>query len=157
MTKPPSITGDDYLDRVVETIVEHKVCIQAVGAGEKEPAFAYTIGLQGGVEAPEHPEIIVFGLPFSVAHTVLNDLASKVLEEGVTLSPGEERHDVFRGFPARFLEVKDSTEHLCVANALFGEDGPIPALQLIFPDAEGRWPWDADSGVAAMPLLGEVQ
>jgi hypothetical protein len=30
----------------------------------------------------------------------------------------------------------------------------VPALQLVLPDAHDRWPWDAGSTTAHLPILG---
>ena len=34
--------------------------------------------------------------------------------------------------------------------------GPLPALQVLYPDAAGLWPWQLGSTVADEPLLGPV-
>jgi len=33
---------------------------------------------------------------------------------------------------------------------------PLPALQVLYPDAAGLWPWQEGSSVADEPLLGPV-
>ena len=37
-----------------------------------------------------------------------------------------------------------------------GPDSLVSALQIIFPDERGRWPWERRSRVSAFPLLGPV-
>lgn len=61
-------------------------------------------------------------------------------------------------YPVVLIKVTDSSEHLTVGHRLYGgEDrGPLPALQVVFPDAHSRWQWDARSGFAKMAILGPV-
>lgn len=138
------------MDRLAE---EHGVAIQAVGAGEDEPAFAYTVGLA----RVEHPELIIFGLSMTVAHGLLNDVGLRIARGYLTLSAGDTVHQWVRDYPVRLISVRDSWEHLTVANRLYGTpDRCLPALQAIFPDAAHRWPWEFGSRVAGTPLLGPV-
>ena len=39
---------------------------------------------------------------------------------------------------------------------LSGDLAPISALQVLFADRDGLWPWDAGSAFATVRLLGEV-
>lgn len=151
------MSEDKYLDTVVKAIAEHGVMIQGVFAGEDDepaPPFAYTVGLA----MEDHPELIVFGLPMETAQAILNDLAiERVLKGRKNLTAGQELRDVVKNYPVRLVQVVDSSTHLTVANALFQQEPePIAALQVVFPDRDGRWPWDPQCSpkVASMPLLG---
>jgi hypothetical protein len=80
------------------------------------------------------------------------------MRDGATYADGQVLHDVVDGYPVRLLDVLDSSEHLIVANALAGQTGhghgPVAALQVVFPDPRGRWPWQPGSTVAGLPVLG---
>lgn len=143
---------DDYLNTVLDKIHTHKVMIQGVFPTQDDPdtiGFSYTVGLS----AHDHPELIIFGLPMRMAQTLLNDLAFRVIDKNARFHAGQEIHDLIRDYPARLVEVADSTEHLTIANRIY--TAPVAALQVLYPDAEGRWPWDENSGVALEPVLGE--
>ena len=60
--------------------------------------------------------------------------------------------------PAMLVEVRDSADYLLAANSMFAipGQGPLPALQVLYPDAGGLWPWQDGSMVADEPVLGPV-
>lgn len=145
-----------YQAKARELIAEHGVFLQGVfpNPGEVGPTFVYTVGLH---EAG-HPEIIEFGLPYKVAGPILNDLAAQI-RAGKVFWPYLEYLEVVADYPVIFIPVDDSSEHLTLANAFYGRPGagPIPALQMVFPDMAGRFPWEEDYDLdpRTQPLLGQ--
>lgn len=110
------------------------------------PGFAFTIGLYKNYQ---HPEVIMLGLPHEVMHAVLN-LIGKAVKDGHRFAPGHrsraffDGHDcAFVGFPARAYE-----DFLGYARWFYEGDG-FPALQCVWPDASGRFPWEPGASVAA--------
>lgn len=144
-----------YIDQFVEGVCEHGWMVQGVFPTTDEPdaaPFAYTVGLA----LKQLPELIVFGLGHQTAGLILNDLAQRQIERG-PYQPGDELADVTPDYRTRLLAVRDSSEHLTMANLIAGRrsgQAPIPALQVVFPDREHRWPWEPGSQVAHIPLLG---
>lgn len=51
-----------------------------------------------------------------------------------------------------------SSTVLLPANSMFAipGQGPLPALQVLYPDPAGLWPWQEGSGAADEPVLGPV-
>lgn len=144
---------DEYLVQMQATVDEYGLAIQGVGAGDGEPMFAYTVGLARF----RQPELIIFGLPMRVAQGLLNDAGLRIVAGTLNLAAGDTVHRLVADYPVRVLTVADSDEHLTVANALYGDDDdPLPALQLVFPDAEGRFPWEPGNQVSGTPLLGPI-
>lgn len=143
-----------YLSNVVEGVARYGWIVQGVFPTEPgHYGFAYTVGLA----AKGHPELISFGLPVEVAQDVLNDLAGRTLA-GQTIAPGLPLYDVIVGHPVRFLEVREPTEHLGMSSLLYGStEQPVRALQVVFPDRHGRWPWEDGSELAELPILGDPQ
>lgn len=144
---------EDYFESCRKIIAEFGVLIQYVMGDATEPPFAYTVGLA----AKDHPELIIFGLSPDVSRSVLNHIALPIVhdDENARCQPGPS-DQVFKGTEARFIEVVDSDEHLTVANSMFAipGQGPLDALQIVYPDADGVWPWESGSKVASEPLLG---
>lgn len=142
---------DDYDRKILSMIGEYGVAIQYVGGDETSPPFAYTVGLA----AVQRPEFLIFGLPPEIAHTLLNDLA-KVALAGQEFAHGDIVHNLISGYPVTMVEIADPGEHLTMANRLYqpAEDVQVSALQVVFPDKESRFPWEPDSNVATVPLLG---
>jgi hypothetical protein len=145
----------DYLDRLVAVMHRYGWATQCVRAVPGRPQHAYTIGLF----QYDAPELIVFGLPFPTADGLLGTLGAR-LRRGETFRHGQVLSDLYA--PARWtlLDVADAGRHLPEANG-FLEPGPpgergLRAWQVVYPDPEGRWPWDRGSRVAHLPILGLI-
>lgn len=146
-----------YLIGIVDTITKHGLAIQGVFRGEDdpqtEPNFHYTVGLA----AIDKPEIIAFGLPMNVGHAILNALGFAILHSGFEVEAGDEISEVVADYTVKMINVDNSWEHLTVANQLYGNpDGVLPALQMVFPDEDGLFPWEPGCDVDWQPLLGDV-
>ena len=144
----------EHYDLISEIIDRCGLMVQWVGAGADTPAFAYTVGLA----KLDHPELIIFGLSPQTAQGVLNSMGLPVVAKTRRWGPGRS-NDVFGGaMPALLVEVRDSADYLLAANSMFAipGQGPLPALQVLHPEAAGLWPWQEGSSVADEPLLGPV-
>jgi len=129
-------------------IIEHGWAVVAVGEGDSEPAFAYTVGLHDR----GHPELYISALPPRVAQPILNDAVRRHLD--TALPVGEPLHDLLSGGCAMVaIEMKD-VRPLHVAHAL--QDGQIRALQLVYPDAAHRFPWDDGCALTQQRLYGSA-
>lgn len=139
---------DDYLDHVRALIRRQRFVVQSVSGSRTEAEFSYTIGLT------EHglPELIVTGVQQDPATTLLGVWAEYLLDESVVL-PGE----VLESGPwlAQAVEVERPQDHLLMACRLYGD--AVRALQLVWADEAGRWPWDRGHRArrAGQPVLGE--
>ena len=154
--------GENNLVSMIQEEIETRGwSIRCVGVGPGEYPYAYTVGLARFAV----PEMIVFGitdLPTSV--DFLNRMSARALQPMLTpnavypLVPGSVICDMFQdGFPVAVLQVADSTEHLAITNLLYGDEGPVPAVQLVLADESGRWPWQPESPVFEdLPLLGDI-
>lgn len=150
---PRQIDLDAYDEKILALIAEHGIAVQGVGAGDGEPQFGYTVGLA----RLHQPEFLLFGLPMRLTQTLLNDIGLRVYRGEMAFSAGDTVHHLVADFPVRLLAVTDSSTHLTMPNHLYGHPGaPIPALQIVYPDADRRWPWEPGARNAGMPLLGPV-
>jgi hypothetical protein len=97
--------------------------------------FLYTTGLAGR----GHPELVIAGLPPDTAHGLVAS-AFDLIKSGTMLAPGKDYEGIAAGFPVRFKAVdQDSCLHpLSVTTRFYG--GRVPALQLLWPDPQGRFP-----------------
>jgi hypothetical protein len=142
MSLDPQITA--FLDQedahLAAVLREHRWAVQWVGPGEEsgQPPFAYTVGLFG----LGHPELVVSGVGPAVARGMLNWAAALVVA-GRDLVPGEELSTetggrlVVEGCP-------NPGEIVFSANRWYRrpDEFSVPAYQLTWPDAAGRFPWD---------------
>lgn len=143
----PHLTDDDYLDLVRRTIAEYGWFIQGVERDRRRPAFAYTVGLT------EHlmPELLVTGLSMRRAANLLNDVAHHlVCHGGDDLEPGMSWTQ--RGGPSlEVVQVAEPTVHALTAIQAYGVE--VSAVQLVYADDRGRWPWEVGFR-GTQPVLG---
>jgi len=124
-----------------------------VEASDQHPAYSFTYGLW---RAFKHPEVAVFGLEPETADDLLQAIADDV-EDGQRFAAGETRDGIVHGYPVWFGRVGAQQ----VRALLEGFDGPLGAadvtmLQVVYPDRQGRWPWQEDVRVgfrALQPVL----
>jgi hypothetical protein len=136
----------EYFDELRETIRKHGWVVQFV-EDDRRP-FAYTIGLHDrGL-----PELVVTGMTsLHSAHT-LNAVATAAVD-GSVYKPGE-HIALGQRMVLEVVEVEHPDAHLNFAIALCGPE--VRALQLVWADEHGRWPWDArwSHGRRRQPVLG---
>jgi Domain of unknown function (DUF4262) len=143
----PEGTTEEYLDELRGTISDHGWAVQFV-EDDKRP-FAYTVGLH----ARGLPELLITGLNAQISAIVLNSIAHTIVDDGMSLAPA-----VHIDYEDRFLievvEVEHPDVHLEFAVAICGPE--IRALQLVWADDRGRWPWDVGwgHGRRRQPVLG---
>ena len=144
-------TLDAYIQKIEGLIAEYGWAVQGVGAGDGDPQFSYTVGLT----ALGHPEIIIESLPPAPALGILNIIGGAIKEQGRRFEPG----DVVRGIlgndlPLAFIEAR-KTDDLTVVGRIYGTRD---ALQAVWCDTAGRFPWDEEYGMSVdvQPLLGVV-
>jgi hypothetical protein len=142
----PGGTTDEYLDELYETIGEHGWAVQYV-EDDRRP-FAYTIGLS----RLRLPELLVTGVSSRRAARLLNRVARMVVS-GDPLAPGKQI-TLPAGPLVEAVYVTHPDAHLSFAVAIFGPG--VTALQLVWVDERGRWPWapDFDEGRGTQPVLG---
>jgi hypothetical protein len=128
-------TDTAYWDRVQDLIQANGWTVQYVmGEDDRNPAFAYTIGLSRCT----HPEIIVFICHPECAMRALEPLARAVLD-GRRFDEGDDLSGLYPySEKAELLRFPDSSSHLFMANSMYRAPGepPIPALQLYWPTRE---------------------
>lgn len=122
---------------------------------DHSPPFQYTIGL---TQTCRHPEFIVFGLEPGNAHALFSALISETrggksfAEPGVqtvTIGGDEHRvglrrvhptqHEIYLGFAMGFVRS-------------IGRIGQLEAMQAFWPDAAGKFPFEAGCDLAVYEL-----
>ncbi|HEX5054222.1 MAG TPA: DUF4262 domain-containing protein [Planctomycetota bacterium] len=148
---------DDLPDsdkQLLDDVEQYGVHVVHVPAELGGGGFSFTVGLWHNFE---QPEVIVFGLPDEVAHDLLNAVADEA-DEGRRFLADSRHEGLLENYSVRFLAVPRSAyaDHFGAASwAYEGEE--FPAVQLVWPDKQGRWPWDAEAREAfrcGQPVLG---
>jgi hypothetical protein len=125
--------------KILEDIEEHGVHIVHVPEGDKGPGFSSTVGLW---HTFEQPEVIVFGMPPEVAHELLDAIADEA-NDAQTFVAGSQHEGLLQHYPVRFLAVPMAVHGEYFRSARWAYEGSeFPAVQLVWPDKQGRWPWD---------------
>jgi hypothetical protein len=98
------------------------------------------------------PELLVTGVSPQRASRLLNSVARRLVSGDVP-SPGQQM-PLTDGPLVEIVQVAHPDAHMDWAVAFGGPD--IRALQLVWADGRGRWPWSAEfaDGRATQPVLG---
>lgn len=146
MCDHPGSTVDQWLDEIHEVKTRTGWALQYVEHDQRP--FAYTVGLTDfGL-----PELLVSGVSPPRAARMLNRFAAQFLDRGAP-APGEQIA-MLGGSRVEVVAVDQPDAHLYVAVAFYGSK--VRALQLVWADARGLWPWTAafSAGRRRQPVLG---
>jgi len=144
----PDGTTEDYLDELRAMMRQHDGWQVHYVRHDKRP-LAYTVGLHDrGL-----PELLISGLDARVSNTVLKSVGHMMADYGTVLAPAM-HIDYEDRFLIEVVEVQHPDVHLKSAAAICGPD--VRALQLVWADDHGRWPWDPGwgHGRRRQPVLG---
>jgi Domain of unknown function (DUF4262) len=142
----PDGTIEEYLDEVRAKILKHGWAAQYVES-DRTP-YAYTIGLH----ARGLPELVVTGVSPQGALRLLNAVVRDVMS-GDRLTPGRQMTPP-AGPVLEIVQVDHPDAHMDTAIAIYGPQ--VRALQLVWADDRGRWPWAPGFSDARVrqPVLG---
>ena len=145
---PPENDYERSVLRNVEAFGWH--CTSVSG----EIPFSYTVGLH---ESYGGPELIMFGLKGSTAHSILG-LCVERLKDGRGLELSEPNQELIEGFNCFFVEVPRQLYNDYVYSALwFNAEVEFPLYQIVWPDPDGNFPWHSGATEdfrTAQPVLG---
>jgi len=123
----PGSTGQDYLEYLRGLLDQHCWIVVGVQRNRYRPPYSYTVGLSDHVAAHlMHAEAPV---------------------------PGE-RVPLTGGPLIEIVRVTEPSAHLGIATMFRGPQ--IPAIQLVYADDRGHWPWERGfrGGRGGQPVLG---
>lgn len=146
---------DQYERNILQHIEEHGCSVTSVfDPEEAAPPFSYSIGIARSSGAPE---LIIFGLSAKLSHWMVNEYNRRI-RSGEQFFPGILYPGFLEGFAVQFGPVAREYrgEYMRSACWLHGS-ADFDALQLIWPNTSGIWPWDAaasDWFRTNQPLLG---
>lgn len=112
-----------------------------INEDEEGPGFSFSVGFYYTLQ---QPEILIMGLKQEVAHDLLR-IAYVQMRGGRSFKPFERYSDFAQGCDCAFapIGIEHYREHLGYAMWFYRSlPNPFPALQLIWPDKRGRFPWE---------------
>lgn len=139
-------SADDELSAL---IAQHGWAIRHVMGSPDTSSFSYTIGLSSF----GHPEIVITGMPHEPAQIFLN-LVGQQMRAGFRVAHGVRTSKFSEGGDVVFIDA-DNTLGLTAVQHRYGD---VRALQLVWPDSAGAYPWDAGyrNPPETQPLLGAL-
>lgn len=125
--------------KMIKEIEEFGWTVVALDATDYLPSFAYTLGLWKNYQ---HPEIIAFGLPVNMLHTILNE-AGAIIKSGQSLKLHQPYTEFFENGKASFLPVDELNfeDYFNYATELNGV-ATFPAYELVWTDRNLKFPWE---------------
>lgn len=142
---------DAYLETVRAAIEAQGLFIQYVGPAPaaRNLPYAYTVGLTPS----GRPELIVVNLSFSMMQVILSEMAVRT-RAGDGLSPGDRHSRIVQDYDLAVVGPADDDSYpVHIARAVY--PGAGPPVQVVWPDAAGRFPWQAGYDMnQRQPLLG---
>lgn len=138
------------LDAIRRVVDEHGLAAVYDGIAGGRGPVGYTIGLsKDGL-----PEVVIFGLAPGLTEPLLMNAAALVREhQGVP--PDDALASLVTGTRLCAVTVEDSSTDLPLANRFFQIADPVPAVQLVYTDVHGLFPWERGSMLANLPVLGD--
>jgi hypothetical protein len=134
-------TLDEAEQNFVNKVREFGWFKTGVFAENKQPDFAYTTGFWSSLGVPE---ILVFSLKPEIAHNVLWDVYREA-RDGRSLPVGQALSDIFGNHMAYLFPVaKEHYEDHVGWSRWFYDGDDFPCIQLVWPDRNGVFPWQAD-------------
>ncbi|HEX8217801.1 MAG TPA: DUF4262 domain-containing protein [Chloroflexia bacterium] len=108
----------------------------------RKPPWAYTVGL---FHTYAQPEIVIVGVEGPIASRILQDFKDRI-KGGEKLETGKEYIEFLESHNCVFRPVDRSHygKRLQAANTFYRER-EFPAVQLVWSDPQGRYPWDEGS------------
>jgi hypothetical protein len=142
----------EILARARANVERYGFHVIKVFADEEGPAFAYTVGF---AVTYDHPEVVVTGVEHELAHAMLAAVAYEIAH-GSKFTAGSHSSEILENIEVTFIDVvPEFFRELRIAQEFDGER--FAALQCVWPDRAGRYPWDVRSGMAQQeqqPLFG---
>lgn len=132
-------SNEGILDQCRRDIAVHGWGYVHVESGAGAACLTYTVGL---TRYHGHPELAITGLAAAEAVDLLADLATEI-RAGTRLGAGDvltesccARHRL------QLVEVEDPRRLDQAQRIYAGSADPVPALQVVYTDDLGHWPWE---------------
>ena len=125
--------------KILAEIEETGISVVHMAEDAAGPCYSHSVGMWHSFE---QPEVLLIGLEPKMAQALI-DLVADEAAEGREFAAGTQCDDLLQGYPARICAVPRQCLPRYFERAMWAyQDGDFPAVQLVYPDKQGRWPWD---------------
>jgi hypothetical protein len=131
---------DDRMEDIIRhNVAEHACHVMVVEGDGDAQRFAYSIGL---TRTHKHPELVCFGLREEVLHWIINEISDR-MASGEQFKDGDRVAGLIEGYDCVLKRMQRGTYRQYLGYALwFYQGDEFEALQIVWPDMQGRYPWD---------------
>ncbi len=129
----------DKADRkTLQDIEQYGWHVLKVTEDNEVPPFAFTIGLYHSFK---HPEVLMIGLDLDFMHHILNNVGDEI-KKGMRYEAGKEYSEIVEDYNCSFQKIEQRfyKDYLGMAMSFYNTES-FPALQCVYPDKSGRYPW----------------
>jgi Domain of unknown function (DUF4262) len=137
----PPIAADEHDQKLLSDVERVGWHVPQITGDDRGPGYSFSVGLYYTFG---HPEILVMGLRGAVAHAVINS-AGEQIAKGRVFQP-EIRYDEFlQGYSTFFVPISITHYEYYLGYGIWFYrklKQPFPALQLVWPDKQGHFPWE---------------
>ena len=143
---------------IIRNVREHGCHIVGINGDEKGPGYAFSIGLFVNYG---QAEVVIFGFEGRVAARIINVVRDRAAA-GQKFVAGDLSDDFLVDYKVSFVEVplRVYSDYLGTAIWFYRKSPrPFPCLQMVWPDREGRFPWQTgyDAGLKDLqPVLKSI-
>jgi hypothetical protein len=128
-------------ETLIKNVRERGCHILGVAGDKDEPPFSFSIGLALNYG---QAEIVIFGMAPSKAAQIINIVRDDAAK-GKKYADGDISSDILLNGNVCFVEVPLQLYPKYLGTAVWfyrKSPRPFPCLQLVWPDREGRFPWE---------------
>ena len=140
---------DDHDRKLLSDIEEYGWHLVAIKEDEVEPAYVFSVGM---FHTLGKPELCMFGLhETKVMGEILNNIG-QMMRDGTTFVDGDTSDEILEGYNCVFRTVKPQlyAEYFGY-DRWYYEGDDFPMLQCVWPDKDGKFPWESDFDSAYLP------
>jgi hypothetical protein len=126
---------------LIENVRERGCHILGVAGDKDEPPFSFSIGLALNYG---QAEIVIFGMDPRKAAQIINIVRDDAAK-GKKYADGDVSSDILLNVNVCFVQVPLQLYDKYLGTAIWfyrKSPRPFPCLQLVWPDREGRFPWE---------------
>ena len=146
---------EDADEILIGNVRRHGCHIMMIAGGAQIPEYVFSVGLFLNYR---QAEIVIFGLDPDNACIIINDIRDRAAA-GQKYIDGDVSDDILLNHKVCFVGVPLPLYDTYLGTAIWFYrklPRPFPCLQLVWPDREGRFPWESgyDAGFRrCQPLL----
>jgi hypothetical protein len=135
--------------KVLSDVKEYGWHVLSVFEDDEGPGFSYTIGL---FHTFKHPEVLMMGLDTDFMSGILNNIGDDI-RNGKRYEAGREYPEIVENYKCSFQRINERFYGEYLGTAVrFYKGKAFPALQCIYPDMSGRYPWDEGVNSALLEM-----